>query len=129
PYLLKSYTRSSKIVLEANPGYRGKIWDFVPGDDPLDKEIAARMKGKKLPQIERVEISVMDETQSRWLAFLGGQTDLEYQLWEVAPVFLTQDGRLKSEFARRGIKLERSIDPEITYTYFNMSETIGDKPN
>jgi len=26
PYRLKQYTRSSKIVLEANPGYRVKIW-------------------------------------------------------------------------------------------------------
>src|ERR1700682_2440317 len=71
----------------------------------------------------------MDETQSRWLAFVGGQTDLEYQLSEVAPIFLTEDGKLKPEFARRGIKLDRSVDPEITYTYFNMQEKIGDQPN
>ena len=129
PFQLRSYTRSSKIVLEANPAYRGKIWDFVTSDSAADKELAARMRGKKLPQIGRVEISIMDETQSRWLAFLGGETDLEYQLAEVAPVFLTDDGKLRPEFARRGIKLERSVDPEITYTYFNMSETIGDKPN
>lgn len=129
PFLLRSYTRSSKIVLEANPGYRHKIWDFVPGDDPLDKDIAARMKGRKLPQLERVEISIMEETQSRWLAFLGGETDIEYQLAEVATIFMTEDGRLKPEFARRGIKLDRSVDPEITYTYFNMQEKIGDQPN
>ena len=128
-FLLKSYTRSSKIVLEANPGYRGKVWDFVPGEDPVEKDIAARMKGKTLPQIDRVEISIMEETQSRWLAFLGGQTDLEYQLWEVAPNFMTADGKLKPEFAKRGIRLDRSVDPEITYTYFNMHETIGNQPN
>ena len=52
-----------------------KTWDFTPGDDPLDRAIAARMTGKKLPQIERVEISIMEETQSRWLAFLRGDTD------------------------------------------------------
>jgi oligopeptide transport system substrate-binding protein len=129
PYLLKNYTRSSKMILEANPTYRGKIWDFVPGDDASDRDIAARMQGKKLPQIQRVEISVMDETQSRWLAFQGGQTDMEYQLSEVAPIFLTSDGKLKPEFARRGIKLDRSVDPEITYTYFNMHEKLGDEPN
>jgi oligopeptide transport system substrate-binding protein len=129
PYVLKTYTRSSKIVLEANPAYRGKIWDFNAGEDPAEQQIAARMKGKKLPQIERIEISVMDETQSRWLAFVGGQTDLEYQLSEVAPIFLTEEGKLKPEFARRGIKLDRSVDPEITYTYFNMQEKLGDQPN
>ncbi|HET7160907.1 MAG TPA: ABC transporter substrate-binding protein, partial [Burkholderiales bacterium] len=74
PYMLKSYTRSSKIVLEAHPGYRGKLWDYTPGDDPLAREIATRMRGKTLPQIQRVEISIMEETQSRWLAFLGNET-------------------------------------------------------
>ena len=32
------------------------------------------MKGKKMPQIGRVEISIMEETQSRWLAFENGET-------------------------------------------------------
>ena len=129
PYLLKRYARSSKIVLEANPDYRGKIWDFAPGDDPLDVEIAARMKGRKLPAIGTVEISVMDETQSRWLAFQRAETDIEYQLVEVAPTFMTEDGRLRPAFVRRGIRLDRSVDPEITYTFFNMQEKIGDQPN
>jgi oligopeptide transport system substrate-binding protein len=129
PFRLAGYTRSAKIILEANPAYRGAIWDFAPGDDPRDREIAARMQGKKLPQIERVEVSIMEETQSRWLAFQSGDTDLEYQLPEIAPLFLNADGTLKDEFARRGIRVERSIDPEITYTYFNMQETIGNEPN
>jgi oligopeptide transport system substrate-binding protein len=129
PYELKHYTRSSKIVLEANPGYREKIWDFQLGDDPLDKEIAAQMKGKRLPAIGNVEISIMEETQSRWLAFEKGETDLEYQLWDVASTFMTADGKLRPAFVKRGIKLNRTVEPEITYTYFNMQERIGDQPN
>jgi peptide/nickel transport system substrate-binding protein len=129
PYLLKKYVRSSKITLEANPGYRGMIWDFKPGDDPRDKEIAARMKGKKLPLIGTVEISVVEETQSRWLAFERGETDMEYNLADVSPTFMAEDGKLKSEFVKRGIKLDRSVDPEITYTFFNMQEKIDGKPN
>jgi ABC-type transport system substrate-binding protein len=129
PFLLQHYTRSSKIVLAANPGYRGRVWDFEPGDDPLDREIAARMKGKKLPLIGGVEISIMEEAQSRWLAFQQGATDIEYQLSEVAPTFMGEDGKLKPEFARRGIKLDRSVDPEIIYLYFNMAERIGEQAN
>ena len=109
PFRLKRYVRSSKIVLEANPGYREVIRD-----------------GKRLPMIGGVEISIMEETQSRWLAFQRGETDIEYQLAEVAPTFITADGKLKPEFAKRGIKLERSVDPEITYLYFNMQDkTVG----
>src|SRR5258708_5327811 len=129
PYRLKQYTRSSKIVLEANGGYRPSVWDFQPGDDPLDKEIAAQMKGKKLPAIGNVEISIMEETQSRWLAFEKGETDMEYQLWDIASTFMTADGKLRPAFLKRGIKLNRTVEPEITYTYFNMQEKIGDQPN
>jgi oligopeptide transport system substrate-binding protein len=109
PFRLKRYTRSSKIVLEANPGYR-----------------EVKRDGQRLPRIGGVEISIMEETQSRWLAFQRGDTDIEYQLAEVAPTFITADGQLKPEFARRGIKLERSVDPEIIYLYFNMQDkTVG----
>lgn len=109
PFRLKRYTRSSKIVLEANPGYREVI-----------------REGKRLPLIGGVEISIMEETQSRWLAFQRGETDMEYQLSDVASSFISEDGKLRPEFARRGIKLERSVDPEITYLYFNMQDkTVG----
>ena len=128
PFFLKSYTRSSKIVLEANPEFREKVWDALPGEDPDDRQIAALMKGKSLPLIGRVEVSVMDEAQSRWLAFLRGETDIEYQLSEVAPTFMGPDGKLRPEYAKR-FKLDRSVDPEITYTYFNLQEKIGDQPN
>ena len=129
PYRLKSYVRSSKIILAANPGFRARVWDFEPGGEPGDEDIVARMKGTKLPAIGSVEISVMDETQSRWLAFLGGQTDIEYQLWELSGIFMDENGQLKPEFVKRGIKLDRVVDPEITYLFFNMQETIGDKSN
>jgi oligopeptide transport system substrate-binding protein len=105
PFRLKSYTRSSKIVLEANPTFR---------DAP------------HRPLIGGVEISIMEETQSRWLAFQRGDTDMEYQLHDVASAFMTTDGQLRQEFAKRGIKLERSVDPEIIYLHFNMQDkTVG----
>ena len=129
PYRLKRYVRSSKIVLEANPGYREVVWDFAGGADPRDGEIIAQMKNKKLPQIGTVEISIMEETQSRWLAFERGESDLEYQLAELAPKFMTADGRLKPEFVKRGIRLDRSVDPEIIYMHFNTQEKIGGVPN
>src|SRR5205807_9695333 len=120
PFLLKRYVRSSKIVLARNPSYRGKTWDFDPGDNARFKQIAERMHGKRLPAIDGVEVSIMEETQSRWLAFQRAETDIEYQLWEVAPTYMTDDGRLKSEFVRRGIQLDRTVDPEVIYLFFNM---------
>src|SRR4051812_11433368 len=123
-FRLKRYVRSSKIVLERNPGYREKRWDFEPGDNARFRAIAERMRGKQLPAIEGVEVSIMEETQSRWLAFQRGETDIEYQLAEVAPSFITDDGKLKPEFVRRGIQIDRSTDPEIIYLFFNMQDKM-----
>lgn len=129
PYLLKQYLRSSKITLEKNPGFRDVPWQAEPGDDANDQAIAAHMQGKKLPQIDRVEISVMDEAQSRWLAFQRRETDVEYQIEELAPKFMTPDGKLKPEFAAKGIRMERSVDAEIIYLFFNTQVKIGDEDN
>jgi ABC-type transport system substrate-binding protein len=112
PFFLARYTRSSKIVLHANPSYRERVWE-----------------GRKIPSIGAVEISIMEETQSRWLAFQRGETDIEYQLWDVAPSYMTEEGGLRPELAKRGIKLDRSVDAEITYTYFNMQERLAGQPN
>ena len=76
PYVLKSWVPASKITLEANPAFRELIWDFTPGDEPDDKAIAAVMRGKKMPQVGVIQISVMEEQQSRWLAFQKGELDI-----------------------------------------------------
>jgi ABC-type transport system substrate-binding protein len=35
PYVLKQWVRSSKIILEANPEYRGFTWDFRSNDPAM----------------------------------------------------------------------------------------------
>lgn len=129
PYMLDKYVRSSKIFLKANPDFRKEFWDFKPGNDPRDKDIVARMKGKQIPAIGNVEISIVEETQARMLAFENGETDLEYQLWDVSTRFLTDDNKLVPAFANKGVRLDRIVDAEITYTYFNTMDKIGNQPN
>ena len=55
PYKLGQWVRSSKIVLEANPEYRGFVWDFK-AQEPGDDKVVARMKGKKMPRVGRIEV-------------------------------------------------------------------------
>ena len=129
PYMLDKYVRSSKIFLKANPDFRKEIWEFKPGADPRDKDIIARMKGKQIPAIGNVEISIVEETQGRMLAFENGETDIEYQLWDVASRFMGEDNKLLPAFANKGVRLDRIVDPEITYTYMNTMDKIGDQPN
>ena len=121
-YRLKQWVRSSKIVLEANPGYRGFTWDFA-SSDPADQKLIAEMKGKKMPQVGRVEVSIIEEDQARLLAFQGGELDLMDLGGPLAPNVLDGD-KLKPEFAKKGVKLSRIVDPAIAYHYWNMQDPI-----
>jgi ABC-type transport system substrate-binding protein len=126
PYLLKQWTRGAKIVLEANPDYRGFVWDFVPVDPAWDDALVASMKGKKMPQIGRVEITIIEEDQSRWLAF--NQKELDYLALPATfrPQVFGPDNKLKPEWTAQGVSLYRAIEPSITYTFFNFRDpTVG----
>jgi len=123
PYQLTQWVRGSRIVLEANPDFRGSIWDFQAGSDPEDQQIVAKLKGKKMPQIGRIEISVIVEDQSRWLAFQNDEIDLFQLEGPLAPKAL-KDGKLKPELAKKGIQLSHIIDPESSYTYWNMQDPV-----
>ncbi len=122
-YVLKDWVRASKIVIEANPAYRGFVWDFEPGADPDDKRIVREMKGKKMPQVGRVEISIIEEDQARLLAFERGEIDIMNMEAPLAPNVLDGD-RLKPEFVKRGVRLSRFVDPEITYHFWNMQDPV-----
>ena len=122
PYMLKDYLPRSKIVLVANPNFRGFVWDFT-SNDPKDAALIATMKGKQMPQIGRVEISIVEEEQSRWLAFDTGQFDFDMLSKSMAPTVL--DGmQLKPKYASQGILLDTYVAPEFTQTILNMRDPI-----
>ena len=122
-YKLAQWVRGSRIVLEANTGYRHHVWDFAAGSDPEDAAIVAKMKGKTIPQIGRIEISVMLEDQSRLLSFQNGETDLFQLEGPLAPRMLSGN-KLKPEMAAKGYQLSRIIDPELTVYYWNMRDPL-----
>ncbi|TRZ57388.1 MAG: heme-binding protein [Rhodocyclaceae bacterium] len=123
PYMLKEYVPRSKIVLEANPDYRGYVWNFTSGGDSWDEQLVRDMKGKKMPQIGRVEVNIIEEEQSRWLAFQGGQLDYD-KLPQVAAPTVMDGTKLKPEFLQQNISLYRVTEPEITYTIFNLRDPV-----
>jgi ABC-type transport system substrate-binding protein len=123
PYVLKSWVPASKITLEANPTFREVVWDFAPGDDPGDKAIVAAMRGKKIPQAGTVVINVMEEDQSRWLAFQSGELDILSLPPAFAPMALHGDN-LATDLEKKGVRLSRILIPQVIYTAFNMRDPI-----
>jgi len=123
-FMLTEYQRGYRIVLDANPNYRGFVWDFAPnpGDD-LDRKLVADMKGKQMPRISRVEMSIIEEDQGRYLAFLDNQLDSVDEIQSIAESWRDGSG-LKPDLVARGIERNDMVEPEIFYFYFNFRDPM-----
>jgi ABC-type transport system substrate-binding protein len=125
PFVLKQWRRSSLLVLEKNPGYRERYYEAQPAaDDAEGQAILARLKGRRLPMVDRVEVSIIEENQPRWLSFLGGEFDL---LERTPEDFINQampNGHLAPNLAKQGIQAYRTLAADILYTVFNMEDPV-----
>jgi ABC-type transport system substrate-binding protein len=125
PYRLTFWKRSSKLVFERNPNYREEYFDATPAaDDAVGQAILARLKGRRLPMIDRIELSIIEETQPRWLAFLNGEMDLLFKFPEEFAYTAIPNKKLAPNLAKRGIAMEQSPALDLTYSYFNMEDPV-----
>ncbi len=121
PYRLVEWKRASRVVLEANPYYR--TLSFPDSNDPAQQAMVASMKGKVLPQIGRVEVSIIEESQPMILAFEQGSLDyLGLGGDDVRKVF--EGDHLKPSLVKHGAVHQRYGSPYLTFTYFNMQDPV-----
>ncbi|MFT3954128.1 MAG: ABC transporter substrate-binding protein [Piscinibacter sp.] len=126
PFKLGPWRRSSLIVLERNPDFRRVQYEEMvtpTADDAEGQALLARFRGRTLPMIDRVEVSIIEVSQPRWLAFLNAQFDLLAVPLEFANA-AAPNGRLAPNLAKRGIGLQRIVNPDRTMYYFNMEDPL-----
>jgi ABC-type transport system substrate-binding protein len=124
-FRLAEWKRSSRIVLARNPNYREVRYDEHPpaGDAPL-QAVAARLAGRRLPLVDRVEIAIVEEPQPRWLAFLNREHDLLDGLpADFAGIAIPND-RLAPNLAKRGIQMVRFARADVAVSYFGMENPV-----
>jgi len=124
-FRLTQYARSSKMVFERNPGFREQHYDAeAPADDVQGQKIAARLAGRRLPMVDRVEVGIVEEAQPRWLAFLNA----EHDLIEVVPaefvLTAAPNGELAPNLARRGVQIHRVPALSVLFTYFGINDPV-----
>ena len=125
PFVLKQWRRSSLIVLERNPQFREVTFDAQPAaDDAAGQAALARLKGKRIPLVDRVEVSIIDEQQPRWLAFLNGQVDVMEQVPDEFVNMAMPNGVMAPNLAKRGVQGQRTVRASTQYTFFNMDDPI-----
>jgi oligopeptide transport system substrate-binding protein len=126
PYRLVEWRRAQRIVLEANPNYRDESFPALPADADADAKSAyAAMKGKRLPQIGRVEIAVIEESNPRLLAFNSRELDLVDVPRDLVTRVLDEKNRLLPAYAKQGVTVQRAQEAGLAFfAYFNMNDPL-----
>ena len=125
-YRLAEWRRSSRIVLERNPGFREVLYDEQPSaDDPQGQAIAKLMRGKRLPLIDRIEVAIIEETQPRWLSFLNAQSDFLERLPNEFANVVIPNNKLAPNLVKQGVKMDQAPLVDVTLAaLFNQENPI-----
>lgn len=125
PFRLADWRRSSKMVLERNPNYRNDVYDAQPNaDDAEGQALLQRFKGKRLPMIDRVEVSIIEQAQPRWLSFLNGEQSFIERLPNEFADQALPGGKLAPHLAKRGVQAHRVPGSDVTLLVFNMESPV-----
>src|SRR5204862_2577921 len=108
PYRLKDWRRAQRSVLEASPSFRDERYPQSAATEPASTKSLA---GRKLPLVNRIEISIIEESNPRLLAFMQKQLDFLAVPNELISNVTTTDGKLKTELAQQGVTLQRDVQP------------------
>jgi len=125
PFRLTQWVRSSRMVLERNPGYREVHYESdAPADDARSQAIAGKLRGRRLPMLDRVEVAIVSEAQPRWLGFLNAEQDMIERLpSDFAPI-AAPNGELAPNLTKRGVQMDRVFAGDVTYSYFAMNDPV-----
>ena len=125
PFRLTQWRRSSLIVLERNPGYRERFFDAEPAaDDAEGQALLARFKGRRLPMVDRVELSIIEEEQPRWLSFLQARHDFIEQMPAQFIDLAMPGGQLAPHLARKGVRGYQTVRSDVYFVVFNMDDPV-----
>ena len=125
PFKLVQWRRSSFLAFERNPDFREMRYDAEPAaDDAEGQAILAKLKGRRLPMVDRVEVSVIEEEQPRWLAFVNGEADVAYRVgYQFAPQAMP-NGKVAPNLAKKGIRGYPFVESAGNYYFFNLDDPI-----
>ena len=126
-YRLAEWRRSSLIAFEKNPNYREQVYrEEAPPDDKLAQAAVAKLAGRKMPMIDRVEVSIIEQPQPRWLAFVNREMDVIEQVPEDFTYTAIPNNKVAPNLAKQGVYEVRYLRNDSRMSYFAMeNELVG----
>ena len=118
PYILKSWVRGNRVVLDRNPTHHPEFYPIGGGSDA----------GKALPLLDRVSLAIIKEQQPAWLRFLNGELDMASIPKDNFQSAITNQVNLSPDLAKKGIQLKIEHGAGFYYIAINTKDkTLSNK--
>ena len=138
PFKITRYDKRSRIVLERNTNWYGLRYaaEGTPGTVyPSEGEAGDAERGlldpayvgRPLPFLDRIEFRIERESIPTFNKFLQGYYDAAGVIQESFDK-VVHNGGLSEEMEALGMRLEKSIDPDLFYAGFNMDDPVVGTP-
>ncbi|WP_417335380.1 ABC transporter substrate-binding protein [Halobacteriovorax marinus] len=128
PFVLPVFKQTKKVVYTKNPNFRKKLY---PTEASEEFKAAGFLEdaGKQLPLVDKVVVSVIIESQPRWLNFLKGNVDYIGIPKDNFDSAVTPERELSKEYKDKGISLMINPSLDVTYTAFNHDLKLFQNPD
>lgn len=129
PYRLVEFSPNSRVIWERNPTFRGEKYPSE-GEQTDSADALLADSGKQIPFIDRIEVTVFEESQPLWLNFLAGKIDvtrIPKDNYDAAIEGDPKNPRLKEELRVKGIRLSKATDLDFTKISFNLADPLVGK--
>ncbi|MCD4699755.1 MAG: hypothetical protein K8R91_04185, partial [Phycisphaerae bacterium] len=123
PYILKEFTRKSRIVLVRNPHFRD---EFYPTEGEPDDKKAGLLDdaGKKVPFIDVFQFDFTSQASSGWMLFLTRQRDATGIPEDVFDSIINPDKNLEKKWQKKNIYFKSYWSPAVYWIVFNMEDEV-----
>ena len=122
PFVLKTWERNHRIVLERNPSFHPDFYPTEAAPKYKDHGFLADA-GKALPFLDQIEWQIVRESSPAWLGFMQGNFDVATIPKDSFNDAIQNRFNLKPELSTQGIQL----DIETGAVFYNLTFNMKDK--
>ncbi len=123
PFLIRQWHANYRIVLARNPNYRED--DLYPAEGAPGDEAAGYLdlRGRRLPMVDEIRMQNIQSSAPLWTLFEQGYLDRAGIPRDVYNEVIVHQ-ELSPQFVKRGVKLDKEIEPVTFWFYFNMKDPL-----
>jgi len=123
PFMLDSWQHGSRIIMSRNPKFRKEYYPDQGESGDKEKGFLDN-EGQQLPFLDRIEVTIVEESQPLWLLFMQGKIDAAGIPKDFYNQAITPQLTLTPLLQKKGIGLIVEEDPSTFWFGFNMEDPI-----